>query len=211
MTSLLGPGAIRDDHFHAHGVVESDAHLLVTAQAATRLLGGSSSALSSWRVAAGAFLEIVNEPLVPSGGAVCELRTTIDLAPTARVALLDVVSFSPAVPCRLRSQTLISLGGRAIAHDHFAITRERDEESCAVGTYVFCDPSNRVSLEPLAAKLSGFERPDVRVGAGSLRGGGVLVRVLGPGPWAVRAALHGVRAVILKAAELPAASPRGSL
>jgi urease accessory protein UreH len=89
VTSQLGPGIVHGDRLRLHGTLDERAHLIVTAQSATRIMGGEHTSVTEarWSVAAGALLELIGEPLVPSPGARLQATTRITLAPTSTSAL----------------------------------------------------------------------------------------------------------------------------
>jgi urease accessory protein UreH len=212
MTAVMGPGAIRADRYRADGTVRRDAHVLVAAQAATRLFGGgeASASVACWRVEDGALLELINEPVVPFANADCDLRTTLEIAPTARVVLLDLVALCADTPCVLRSCTRVMLNERLVVHDQFKLRREGRSAPLAVGTFMFCDPAESTPHAALVAAVEGIEAAGVRVGIGRPRCGGLFVRVTAAQPWAAREALHRIRGAVLTAAALPSGAPRGS-
>lgn len=210
MTSLMGPGALRADHYRADGTVMPRAHLTVMTQAATRLFGGGlSTSTAHWRVADGAFLELLNEPVVPFAHADCDLRTTLEIAPSARVASLDLVSLTARTPCVLRSRLQITVAQRYVVHDRFELRREPLEGSLAIGTFVFCDPADSTSGAALFEAVEAIETTGVRIGIGRPRCGGLFARIIAAHPWAVRETLHRIRAAVFSAAGLPSEVPRG--
>jgi urease accessory protein UreH len=204
MTAVMGPGALRADSYRLEGTVRRDAHVSVSAQAATRVFGGGepSTSVARWRVEEGAFLELINEPLVPFAGAQCDLRTTIAIAPSARLALLDVAWLGADTPCVVRSCTQVSVAGRRVVHDRFELRREAGSAALAVGTFVFCDPADATPPGALFAAVDRIESVGVRIGVGKPRCGGVFVRVIAAQPWAARETLHRIRAAALAAANV---------
>jgi urease accessory protein UreH len=211
MTAMMGPGALRADRYRLDGTVRRDAHMSVAAQAATRVFGGgeASTSVARWRVDDGAFLELINEPLVPFAGAQCDLSTAIEIAPTARLAMLDVVWLGADTPCRVRSFTRVSVEGRPVVHDRFELLRAAGNAALAVGTFVFCDPADAAPPGALVAAVEQIDGVGVRIGVGRPRCGGLFVRAVAAQPWAARDTLHRIRAAALAAAGLPSSRPRG--
>lgn len=212
MTAVMGPGSLRADRYQADGILRHDAHVVVTAQAATRVFGGGKGSASNvrWTVEDGAFLELINEPVVPFANADCALHTTIEIAPTGRVAFLDLVSLRTDTPCLLRSCTQLLVSGRLAVHDQFELRREAEDPALTVGVFAFCDPAESTSHASLVAAVDHVELTGVRIGIGRPRCGGLFVRVTAARPWAARDTLHRIRDAALVAAGLPAGRPRGS-
>jgi urease accessory protein UreH len=207
----MGPGALRADRYRVDGLVRRCANVAVTAQAAARVFGGGAASVSvtRWGVEGDAFLELINEPLVPFADADGDLTTTIELAPTARLALLDVIWTGADTPCTLRSSMEVNVDGRPVVHDRFELRRAAGDAALAMGTFVFCDPAEATPHGVLAAAVGQIEGAGVRIGVGKPRCGGLFVRVLAAQPWAARDVLHRIRAAVLAAAGLPSSRPRG--
>jgi hypothetical protein len=188
--SQLGPGVVRGDAVTTSGRLEAQAHLIVTQQTATRLMGGARGARAhaTWLLDAEAVLELVGEPLIASADARYDATTTVELGPGARV-LISEISCVPA-GAEVRMRTLISRGGRELSFD------ATDPAACApftVGTFAVLGVEGaRIGALVAALDHATDVLADVRSGVGALPSG-VFVRVLGPDIWAVRTALIRLR------------------
>jgi hypothetical protein len=184
MLSQLGPGVVRGDAFDVRGSVAAGAHLIVTEQAATRVLGGTqpSTYAAHWSVAAGATLELRAEPVIAQAPGEHTIVTEIECEPGAIVMLRDAASVTNGACVRLR--TLVRIGGR----ERFCDSIELRDVS-ALGTFALIGAA--CAVEPFDA-FAAAAVPAVRVGIGTLRDG-IFARVLAPAIWPVREALDGLR------------------
>jgi urease accessory protein UreH len=183
----LGPGVIRGDAVATSGRVDPGAHLIITQQTATRILGGAQTARSraDWSVAQGATLELIGEPIVAADDANYEATTTIDLASEARVLVAEIAHVPGNAKVRLR--TVVTRAGREIVYD--AVDAQAAAPQ-AVGTLVFAGLTEEAATGALVALDAAADTIDgVRVGVGLLSDG-VFARVTGEGSWIVRAALE---------------------
>ncbi len=185
--SNLGPGVVRGDALEISGTVGPGAHLIVTEQTATRVLGGvaPSHIDAVWSVASGATLELRPEPIVAQLGGDATFSVTIDCAPDATVIVRDLASISGTT--RVRLKTLIRVGGRDAFYDSIELGPDAPP---AIGTVAMIGrPADPGALDALAASSA------LRVGVGVLAAG-LFVRVLGPAVWPVRSVLDAVCATI---------------
>jgi urease accessory protein UreH len=188
--SQLGPGVIRGDAVTTHGRVQAGAHLIVTSQSATRLMGGprGSGSHATWIVDAGATLELIGEPLVALGGARFAASTTIELAEGARALVSEISAVPPDADVRLR--TSIRRSGRELFYD--AVDAAAAAPS-AVGTFALVGLADTEIAPTLAALDDASDaNSEARVGTGALAAG-VFARVLAGDPWTVRATLERLR------------------
>jgi urease accessory protein UreH len=184
MLSNLGPGIVRGDAIEIAGSVGPGAHLIVTEQAATRILGGASPSRvnAAWRVAEGATLELRPEPIVARIGGDATIATTVDCAPDATLIVRDLASVAGAT--RLRLQTLARIAGRDVFYDSIVLDASAP---AAVGTFAILGAAVDVrAFDAIAASN------DLRIGVGQL-GAGLFVRVLGSAVWPVRETLDALR------------------
>jgi urease accessory protein UreH/RimJ/RimL family protein N-acetyltransferase len=188
--SQLGPGVVRGDDVTTAGAVGADAHLIVTQQAATRVLGGAGMAHSrvAWTVADRATLELIGEPIVASAGARYQASTVIDLAAGSLVILSEIATVAADAAVRLR--TSVMRDGRELFYDAF------DAEAVAphtVGTFavVGLTPERAAMLAlVLDAAADGIEGQ--RIGIGALPNGAFARFVTGE-PWSARVLLAALR------------------
>lgn len=189
VTSQLGPGIVHGDRLRLHGTLDERAHLIVTAQSATRIMGGEHTSVSEarWSVAAGALLELIGEPLVPFPGARLQATTRITLEPGARVLLTDAIGARADID--VRSRTIVERDGRECFYDALDVAR------CApgaIGTLALFG----LSVDEIAVAVSALDAvgitPGVRAGIGAFREG-VFVRLWAPALWPVRESLSTLR------------------
>ncbi|HEY1727290.1 MAG TPA: urease accessory protein UreD [Candidatus Baltobacteraceae bacterium] len=180
IVSTLGPGSLGGDRLQIVGQVGAGAHLIVESQSATKIYGpGTSKCFAHWTVAEGATLELRTEPLLLFGTACYEGRTEIELAPTARISMLECIAQAENAPARARLITTIRRGERLALRDAIALDTERLQCS-AVGTFVGFGGELRVA---------DADDNSVRIGTGSTLQGGLFLRAIGRRVWDVRARL----------------------
>jgi len=192
--SQLGPGVVRGDELSTTGTVQADAHLIVTSQTATRLLGGAriAQARSSWSLADAAVLEIVGEPLIAGSGAHYDATLTIDLGSGSLVILSEIAHVARDAHIRLR--TVIRHADREIHYDAVDPSAAAPD---AVGTLTIAGlaGSERIAAVVSALDAAADTQSTVRIGVGALTTG-VFVRIAGDAIWPVRAALDVLRRTV---------------
>ncbi len=193
MLSQLGPGVVRGDTVTTAGHVGAGAHLIVTSQAATRLMGGTRASRSHahWIVDAEATLEIIGEPLVASADARYESTTSIELGPGALVVVSDLAAVPPGADVRLR--TLVTCGERELFYDAFD---PRHAAPNTVGTLALVGlAADRIAPLVDALDAAADALAPLRCGVGHLPSG-AFARILGPDVWPVRAGLSALREAV---------------
>ncbi len=201
MFSQLGPGVVRGDSVEISGRVDEGAHLIVTEQTATRILGGvlPSQCRASWTVAAGAILDLRAEPVVAQAPGDHAIVTIIEAQPGATVIVRDVAAVANGA--RLRLKTLVCIDGRDAFYDAVDLG---DDAPPAVGTFAVIGPTVDVAaFDACAAAATG-----VRIGIGTLRHG-MFARAIGPSVWPVREALDALRTLAFGNHAVPAGGPIG--
>lgn len=170
-------GILSGDQLASHIAVDSGAALLVTTPSASRVFkmkSGTAACRQSFHVAAGAWLEVMPEPLVPHRGCSYRQTTTVDVAAGGQVFFADLlmpgrVAHGEAWEWKsLCLETTVRLDGELVLRERFEQTGE--------------------SLGALAM-LAGS-------GPGACFGNAVLIAATAPGDTAWRAAitaLHGER------------------
>jgi urease accessory protein UreH len=193
ITSQLGPGVVHGDRLELRGTLDADARLIVTAQAATRVLGGKRSASSDarWEVGPGARLQLIGEPLVasPDGRYVATQR--IALGRGARVLVSDAACGVASAEVRLR--TVIDVDGVEALYDAVDIDRAAPT---AFGTLALFG-LDRDGVERATAVLDELCTGllDARAGVGTYPSG-VLVRIIADSVWPVYDALARMRTAL---------------
>jgi urease accessory protein UreH len=188
--SQLGPGVVRGDAVTTTGIVRANAHLIVTSQTATRLMGGprASHSRATWVVEDDAVLEIVGEPLVASADARYEATTSVELGTGSLVLVSEIAAVPRAAHVRVRM--LVARGGRDLFYDAF------DAGAAAphvIGTLALVGLApDRIA--PLVAALDAAADASSagRVGVGALLAGAVA-RILADDIWSVRSTLESLR------------------
>ncbi len=190
MLSQLGPGVVRGDAVTTSGDVQADAHLIVTSQAATRLLGGvaPSTSHANWKLADGAILELLGEPLVADDTSAYSATTKIDLGSNAYVLISDLAHVSAGATVRL--STTVWRAGEELYYDAI------DAGACApqaVGTFALVGLATPW-IDALCCALDALtSRPtEMMLGVGVLPTG-IFVRIAGFDLWAVRSLLAQLR------------------
>ena len=191
MTSQLGPGVVHGDRLELHGALDDDARLIVTGQAATRILGGGARPASSyarWDVGSRARLELRGEPLVASAGGHYEATQHVALARGARVLISDAAR-APA-DSEIRLRTIVEIDGIESLYDAVDV---QCAAPAALGTLALFglqehDVTRATALlDELCAGLR-----DAQAGVGGCPRG-VLVRILAGSLWPVQATLARLR------------------
>jgi urease accessory protein len=200
MLSQLGPGVVRGDRITTGGVVRAGAHLIVTNQAATRLMGGGRQARAeaAWSIEAGALLELIGEPLVALADSRYDASTVIDLGPGAVVLTTEIACVPAGANVRLR--TSIRRRGRELFYDAL---EPAAAAPYTVGTFALAGLAEE-HVVPLVAALdhAADAAAGARLGVGALQSG-VVVRMLATDIWTVRSILQALRTAA-RTALLPA-------
>jgi urease accessory protein UreH len=185
--SALGPGLVRGDSIEIAGTVGEGAHLIVTEQSATRVLGGPASSRleSAWTVERRATLELYPEPIIAHFGGAATIRTTIDCAPDATLIFRDIASITNEA--RLDLRTHVRVAGRDLLYDAIEFG---SVITTAVGTFAVVGPAIDVAPFDTIMALSGLQG-----GIGVLPTG-LFARVLGPSVWSVLELLNALRAAL---------------
>ncbi len=189
--SQLGPGVVRGDRVAAKGQLHAGAHVIVTNQAATRLMGGvwASEAQAEWLLEDAAVLELLGEPLVANAGARYRSSTAVELRAGAFVLVSELACVPRDAAVRLR--TVVRRFGRELFYDAFEPAAAAPQ---TVGTLALVG-IEAARAAPLVAALDRAADSfgvGLRIGVGAL-GSGAFVRVLGDGVWEVREALVELR------------------
>lgn len=125
-----GGGYLGGDRYALDVEVDADASLLLTTQSATKVYrtpGGHAQQDARIRLAAGAVLEYVPDQLIAYREASYRQRTVIEMDPTARLVLAEVVTpgWSPdGTPFRydeVRLRTDVHVGGRLAVVDNLLL------------------------------------------------------------------------------------------
>ncbi len=188
--SQLGPGVVRGDSVTTSGRIRAGARLIVTGQAATRLMGGGqrSESHASWSLDERAVLELVGEPLVAGPDARYSASTSVELAAGALLLVSEIASVAAGADVRLR--TCVRQLGRELFYDAFDAAAAAPY---AVGMFALIGFAGERAAPVIAAlDRAADEHSEVRLGVGALPHG-AFARILAPDVWAVRVTLTALR------------------
>jgi len=188
--SQLGPGVVRGDAVTTHGRLGPGAHLIVTSQTATRLMGGprSSRARATWTLGEGAVLELIGEPLVANAGARYESTTTIELEARSLALVSDIVQLPAGTDVRLT--TSIRRSGCELYYDAIDAAAAAPH---VVGSFAFLGlEATAISTILTALDRCADDARDVRAGVGQLPDG-AFCRLTAADAWTARAVLREMR------------------
>jgi urease accessory protein UreH len=188
---------VRGDRIEVVGTVREGAHLIVTEQSATRILGGerASAHSASWTVEAGATLELRHEPILALAGSDHRIATHIHAQSTSIVVIREIVNVSAAG--RLRLRTLLSVDGREAYYDGIDLD---GATTGAVGTLVAHGTSR--SLADTFDAASREVEETCRIGIGTLRDG-THARCTSSHVWSVRRTLEALEKRIATCVDQP--------
>ncbi len=194
VTSVLGPGVVHGDRLATHVAVAAGAHLVVTAQAATRVHGGSrrSEIAFAATVANDAWLDVVGAPTIVLAAARLRQTTRYELASGARLIASDVVATNADADVRVT--TIVACDGVERSYDALDVARAAPG---VVGTLVFFG----IAPEELAEAVAIADGTDAfagcRIGVG-VYPDGLFVRAQAPAAWPVLRTLDAVRVALKK-------------
>lgn len=207
--SQLGPGTVHGDRITTAGIVEHGAHLIVTGQSATRVLGGERRAEShaTWSLRSGAFLELIGEPLVASADARYEASARFELDADAIVVISELACAPDSADVRLR--TSVYRAGTELYYDCIDAAAVAPD---TVGTLAIVG-LDRTQIATVLSLLDGAADGirHARIGIGEMPHG-VVARILANDIWSVRTILAGLCAAarpILRASRNPTGAPFG--
>lgn len=191
--SQLGPGVVRGDTVTTHGRLSAGAHLIVTSQAATRLLGGprASHARASWIVGEDAILELLGEPLVANPGARYESSTTIELEARSLALVTDIAQVPAGSDVRLTTSVR-----RSEVDVYYDAIEAAGAAPHVVGSFALLGLQT-AAISPILGALdrAADAARDVRCGVGELPNG-VFCRFRATDAWTARTVLSELRSVV---------------
>jgi urease accessory protein len=210
-------GILAGDRLVSEISVQSGAALLVTTPSASRVFqmrDGAAESRQHFAVAAGAWLEVMPEPLVPHRGSRFRQITTIDVDVGGSLFFVE-----PLLPGRighgeawvwerLQLELTVRLGGELIARERFDQTgaglRALAEfsgsgvEACFANAILIV-PEFDPETPPLwRADLNALQRDGLWFGMSALRRGGWSLKLIATGPNQLRQALREVRGILAR-------------
>lgn len=215
-------GILSGDRLESAVAVESGAAVLLTTPSASRVFKmrtGEASAysLQQFTVAAGAWLEVLPEPLVPHRGSRFHQRTVLDVAPggaafyadllfPGRIAHGEVWAWDRLVlELEVRSGADLLLRERldqTADHLHALATLAGSGEHASFGNAVFLAPGLADDpAPPWRAALHALQTDGVWIGASQLRtGAGWSIKFVAPDGIRLRQTLAAIRRTLMPVA-----------
>jgi len=205
-------GILEGDTLNAEVGVEAGASVLLTSPAASRAFttrgAGAldASCRQDYTVAAGGWLEVMGEPLVPHRASRYRQATRLSVEPGGKLYFTEVLAPGRAAHDEgweweaLQIDLSLRLGGELIYHER---TRQSGEELAAMAALAGMGKPWFATLLLVAEELDreegwrrelhGLHRPGLRIGFSRLRPGAWIGRLIGDGPRALREALASIR------------------
>jgi len=210
-------GILAGDALRSEVTVEAGAAVLISTPSATRIFkmddGGAATSTQHWQVAAGGWLEVMPEPLVPHRGSRFHQETTVEAETGAGLLLIDQL-----MPGRLAHGEAwqwerlvlgltVRVGGELILRERFdqsgAALKALSEfhatgpEACFANLLLVLP---EVDAAPAwRAEAQRLHAEGVWLGVTALRGSAWSLRIVAPGPIRLRDTLASVRAIFRKA------------
>ena len=209
-------GILAGDRLESRIAVGRDAALLVTTPSASRVFqmrqgAGAAEAHQHFAVASGGWLEVLPEPLVPHRGSRYRQVTTVEVEPGGRLFFVDQL-----MPGRLghdeawaweRLQLELSVraGGELVLRERFDQRGEdlhalaglagTGSQACFANA-ILIDDSTAGTVPPWRPEVSALHTAGVWVGVSALRRHGWSLKLVAPGPVALRATLRELRRIL---------------
>ncbi len=191
--SQLGPGVVRGDSVTTHGRLGPGAHLIVTSQTATRLMGGTRAARAqaSWTLGEGAILELIGEPLLANPGARYESSTTIELGIRSLALITEIAQVPAGTDVRLT--TSVRRSGFELYYDAIDAAASATH---VVGSFALVG-LEATAISPILSALDRIadDARDVRAGIAELPTG-VFCRLTATDAWTARSVLGDLRTAV---------------
>lgn len=204
-------GILRGDRLESEITVESGAALLVTTPSASRVFkmeDGAAESRQHFRVAAGGWLEVTPEPLVPHRGSRFRQVTTVDLATGGRLLLVDQlqpgrVGHAEAWQWdRLSLELEVRLDGELVLRERLDQTGDElralaqlagsGPAACFANAVLMADGGD----EAWRRRLHALHRDGLWVGVSALRRGGWTLRLVAPDSVKLRDGLRAMREIL---------------
>lgn len=206
-------GILSGDRLESVIAVEAGAALLVTTPSASRVFKmttGSAEFRQHFQVAAGGWLEVLPEPLVPHRGSTYRQVTTIDVEPGAALFFVDqlmpgrVEHGEAWLWNRLRLELEVRRAGELILRERFD---HRAEELRALASFAGSGPAacfanavllipDEASPPPWRAELSALHHDGLWVGVSALRQGGWSLKLVAPDAIRLRRGVREARRIL---------------
>jgi urease accessory protein len=228
LVQIVNPtaGILAGDQLTSAIAVESGAALLVTTPSASRVFkmrdGGSATCTQNLRVAAGGWLEVLPEPLVPHRGSTYRQATRIEIESGGELFFTDMlvagrVAHGEAWAWdKLCLETDVRLDGELILHERFAPTGQElralaelagsGPTACfANGVLIAAESETDAAWQ---AKIGALHQDGLWVGVSRLRRGGWSLKMVANDTVRLRRGLRAVRAALSPRCPRLACDPR---
>jgi urease accessory protein len=206
-------GILSGDQLESAISVDEGAALLVTTPSASRVFKmkeGTAACRQQFQVAAGAWLEVMPEPLVPHRGCSYRQATTIEVVPGGEVFFADLlmpgrVAHGEAWEWKhLCLETAVRLGGELILRERFAhsgpdlhalATLAGSGPSACFGNAVLIAPPRPADVQWRTA-IGALHGEGLWIGVSALRRGGWSIKWVARDGIQLRKALRDVRKIL---------------
>jgi urease accessory protein len=220
-------GILSGDRLESEITVDSGAALLVTTPSASRVFqmrGGRAESRQQFNVAAGAWLEVMPEPLVPHRGARFHQTTVVDLVTGGSLFLVE-----PLMPGRighgeawewdrLQLDFTLRLDGELVMRERFDQSGDSLRALAELGgsgaaacfaNAIFITPEAEKSAHPAwRAELAALHGEGLWLGISALRRGGWSLKWVAAGPVRLRQGLRDAREILARYFPRLACDPR---
>jgi urease accessory protein len=204
-------GILAGDRLESDIAVEKDAALLVTTPSASRVFkmkDGAAECRQSFSVAAGGWLEVLPEPLVPHLGSRYRQATKVEVEPGGGLFFCDLLMPGRVAHRgeawaweRLCLGTEVRLGGELVLRERFD---QGGAELCALAALAGSGPAacfgNAVLITPgdapWLAEVRALHGGGVWLGVSALRRGGWSIKFVAPDGIRLRQTLRSIRQLL---------------
>lgn len=219
-------GILAGDSLESHLAVERDAALLVTTPSASRIFkmhAGAAVCRQHLAVAAGGWLEVMPEPLVPHRSSRYRQTTTIDVEPGGALFFVDQLSPGRVGHGeawsweRLQLELTVRVGGSLVLQERLDQTGAGLRGLAELGgsgaaacfaNAVLIAPAPEPAVPSWIAPLAALHRDGLWLGVSALRHGGWSLRLIAPDAIKLRAGLIAARSILARHFPRLAADPR---
>jgi urease accessory protein len=217
VTQVVNPtaGILSGDRLESEIAVDADAALLVTTPSASRVFKmnhGAAECRQHFAVAAGAWLEVLPEPLVPHRGSRYRQSTTVAVEPGGALFFVDQLMPGRVAHGetwqwdRLRLELDIALGGERVLRERLD---QGGEELRALAALAGSGPAacfaNAVLIAPSSEETPAWRAPLAQLhgnglwlGVSALRKGGWSLKIVAADAVQLRRTLRAVRTILAR-------------
>lgn len=213
LTQVVNPtaGILSGDRLESDVAVGSDAALLVTTPSASRVFkmnSGEAESRQQFSVAAGGWLEVLPEPLVPHRGCSYRQVTRIEVSAGGEMVFADMLFPGRVAHAevwgwkRLRLETEVRVGGELVLRERFEQTGEdlralaalagSGDEAC-FGNVVLIASESAEADAAWQAAVRALHAEDLWLGLSPLRRGGWSIKLVARDGMRLRRGLRDVR------------------